>query len=176
MTDAPGPYAVTAFTKKDLEAREEAFLAIFASRSSRAQRRHPAPVEGKSYDYRTEYQRDRDRIVHARAFRRLKHKTQVFIPFEGDHWRTRLTHTLEVTQIARTIARALGLNEDLAEACALGHDLGHTPFGHSGEKALNRILTGGEPSIAIPPAVSAQAGAFKHNYQSVRVVDVLEKR
>jgi dGTPase len=168
--------AVVAFTKKDLEEREERSLSIFASRSARARRRHPAPDEGKSYDYRTQYQRDRDRIVHARAFRRLKHKTQVFIPFEGDHWRTRLTHTIEVTQIARTIARALGLNEDLAEACALAHDLGHTPFGHSGEKVLNRILTGGEASIPIPPAVSAKAGAFKHNYQSVRVVDVLEKR
>jgi dGTPase len=167
---------VVAYTKKDLEGLEEARLALYASRSARAARRYPAPDEGKSYDYRTEYQRDRDRIVHARAFRRLKHKTQVFIPFEGDHWRTRLTHTLEVTQIARTVARALGLNEDLAEACALAHDLGHTPFGHSGEKALNRILTGGEASIPIPPAVSAKAGAFKHNYQSVRVVDILEKR
>jgi dGTPase len=176
MSEEPRIPSVVAFTKKDLEEREERSLAIFASRSSRARRRHPALDEGKSYDYRTEYQRDRDRIVHARAFRRLKHKTQVFIPFEGDHWRTRLTHTLEVTQIARTIARALGLNEDLAEACALAHDLGHTPFGHSGEKVLNRILTGGEPAIPIPPAVSAQAGAFKHNYQSVRVVDVLEKR
>jgi dGTPase len=176
MSEAQRPATVIVFTKKDLEGREDASVALYASRSSRAKRRHPAPEEGKSYDYRTEYQRDRDRIVHARAFRRLKHKTQVFIPFEGDHWRTRLTHTLEVTQIARTIARALGLNEDLAEACALAHDLGHTPFGHSGEKVLNRILTGGEASIPIPPSVSAHAGAFKHNYQSVRVVDVLEKR
>jgi len=167
---------VTAYTKKDLEQLEDQRLAIYASRAGRATRRYPTSAEGKSYDYRTEYQRDRDRIIHSRSFRRLKHKTQVFIPFEGDHYRTRLTHTLEVTQIARTIARALALNEDLAEACALAHDLGHTPFGHSGEKVLNRILTGGEPSLPIPQAIAAQVGAFKHNYQSVRVVDVLEKR
>ncbi|HYE09136.1 MAG TPA: deoxyguanosinetriphosphate triphosphohydrolase, partial [Patescibacteria group bacterium] len=109
-------------------------------------------------DIRTEYQRDRDRILHSKAFRRLKHKTQVFISPEGDHYRTRLTHTLEVAQIARTIARALRLNEDLAEAIALGHDLGHTPFGHAGEKVLNSIHPGG----------------FKHNEQSLRVVDILE--
>ena len=155
---------------------EDRSLAVFASRAARATRRWPVEGEGRSYDYRTEYQRDRDRIIHSRAFRRLKHKTQVFIPFEGDHYRTRLTHTLEVTQIGRTIARALGLNEDLTEACCLGHDLGHTPFGHSGEKVLNRILSGTEPSIPIEPKVAALAGAFKHNYQSVRVVDVLEKR
>jgi dGTPase len=167
---------VVAFSKKDLEAFEERHLAIYASRSSRAARSYPTAGEGRSYDYRTEYQRDRDRIIHSRAFRRLKHKTQVFIPFEGDHYRTRLTHTLEVMQVARTIARALGLNEDLTEACALGHDLGHTPFGHSGEKVLNRILAGGEPSIPIDPKIAGEVGAFKHNYQSVRVVDVLEKR
>ncbi|MEO6326337.1 MAG: dGTP triphosphohydrolase [Thermoanaerobaculia bacterium] len=176
MSETLSSPAVAAFTKADLEGFEEGRLAPYASRSARATRLHPAPAEGKNYDYRTEYQRDRDRIVHARAFRRLKHKTQVFIPFEGDHYRTRLTHTLEVSQVARTIARALGLNEDLAEACALAHDLGHTPFGHSGEKALNRILTGGEPSVSIEPKVAALAGAFKHNYQSVRVVDLLEKR
>lgn len=109
-------------------------------------------------DIRTDYQRDRDRILHSKAFRRLKHKTQVFISPEGDHYRTRLTHTLEVAQIARTIARALRLNEDLTEAIALGHDLGHTPFGHAGEKVLNAIHPGG----------------FKHNEQSLRVVDFLE--
>jgi len=107
---------------------------------------------------RTAFQRDRDRIVHSKSYRRLKHKTQVFIIPEGDHYRTRLTHTMEVAQIARTIARALRLNEDLAEAIALGHDLGHTPFGHAGEKALNDIF---EPG-------------FKHNEQSLRVVDHLE--
>ena len=109
-------------------------------------------------DIRTDFQRDRDRILHSKAFRRLKHKTQVFISPEGDHYRTRLTHTLEVSQIARTIARALRLNEDLTEAIALGHDLGHTPFGHAGEKVLNEIHPGG----------------FKHNEQSLRVVDILE--
>ncbi|MGN0556846.1 MAG: deoxyguanosinetriphosphate triphosphohydrolase [Acutalibacteraceae bacterium] len=109
---------------------------------------------------RTEFQRDRDRIIHSSFFRRLKHKTQVFISPEGDHYRTRLTHTLEVSQIARTIARALRLNEDLTEAIALGHDLGHTPFGHAGERALNSVLEGG----------------FRHYEQSLRVVDKLEKQ
>ena len=108
---------------------------------------------------RTAFQRDRDRVIHSKSFRRLKHKTQVFIIPEGDHFRTRLTHTLEVAQIARTVARALRLNEDLTEAIALGHDLGHTPFGHAGEVALSSIM--------------GDIG-FKHNYQSLRVVDVLE--
>jgi dGTPase len=108
---------------------------------------------------RTEFQRDRDRILHCKSFRRLKHKTQVFLSPEGDHYRTRLTHTLEVSQIARTVSRALRLNEDLAEAIALGHDIGHTPFGHSGEFILNRVHEGG----------------FKHNEQSLRVVDILEE-
>lgn len=108
---------------------------------------------------RTVFQRDRDRITHCKSFRRLKHKTQVFIAPEGDHYRTRLTHTLEVAQIARTVARSLGLNEDLTEAIALGHDLGHTPFGHAGEEELNRIHPGG----------------FCHNRQSLRVVDHLER-
>jgi dGTPase len=134
------------------------------------------PDEEINGDFRTSYQRDRDRIVHSKAFRRLKHKTQVFIPFEGDHYRTRLTHTLEATLLARTFARTLNLNEDLAEACALGHDVGHTPFGHSGEQALNRILTGQEPAIPLDPEVCEKTGAFKHNYQSLRVVDLLERR
>lgn len=107
---------------------------------------------------RTEFQRDRDRILHSKSFRRLKHKTQVFLSPLGDHYRTRITHTLEVSQIARTIARALRLNEDLTEAIALGHDLGHTPFGHSGEHVLNELLTEG----------------FRHNEQSLRIVDILE--
>jgi dGTPase len=111
---------------------------------------------------RTSFQRDRDRIVHSKSFRRLKHKTQVFISPEGDHYRTRLTHTLEVSGIARTVARALRLNEDLTEAIALGHDLGHTPFGHAGEEALDRVL--GELG----------AGGFRHNEQSARVVELLE--
>lgn len=107
---------------------------------------------------RTCFQRDTDRIVHSKGFRRLTHKTQVFLRPEGDHYRTRMTHTLEVARIARTIARGLRLNEDLTEACALGHDLGHTPFGHAGERALDAVMTGG----------------FHHNEQSLRVVDVLE--
>ena len=111
---------------------------------------------------RSEFQRDRDRIIHAKAFRRLMHKTQVFIAPDGDHFRTRLTHTLEMMQISRTIARALDLNEDLAEAIALGHDLGHTPFGHTGEAALNRALTNHDR-------------VFRHNEHSLRVVDRLEK-
>lgn len=108
---------------------------------------------------RTDFQRDRDRIIHCKSFRRLKHKTQVFLSPEGDHYRTRLTHTLEVSQIARTVARALMFNEDLTEAISLGHDLGHTPFGHVGERALNEIVPGG----------------FRHYEQSVRVIDILEK-
>ncbi len=158
--------------RERVEAEERARLSPLAAFSDAAVRDRPedeSPV-------RTSFQRDRDRILHSKPFRRLKHKTQVFIAPLGDHYRTRLTHTLEVMQIARTVARALGLNEDLAEACALAHDLGHTPFGHSGEKVLNRILTGGEPSIPIEPKIAALTGAFKHNYQSVRVVDVLEKR
>lgn len=136
------------------EEREEKLLSAKAAKSRLAVRRFPE----KECDIRTAFQRDRDRIIHSKAFRRLKHKTQVFIAPEGDHYRTRLTHTLEVCQIARTVARALGLNEDLTEAIALGHDLGHTPFGHGGEDVLNRIHPGG----------------FRHNEQSLRVVDVLE--
>ena len=134
---------------------EAEFLSPYAVRSqnTRGRMREMAPCE-----VRTDFQRDRDRIIHSKAFRRLKHKTQVFIAPEGDHYRTRLTHTLEVAQIARTIARGLRLNEDLTEAIALGHDLGHTPFGHAGEYALNNLLSGG----------------FRHYEQSLRVVDVLE--
>ncbi len=112
----------------------------------------------KKCDFRTDFQRDRDRVLHCKAFRRLKHKTQVFLSPKGDHYRTRLTHTLEVSQIARTVARALQLNEDLTESIALAHDLGHTPFGHAGERALNRCMDGG----------------FRHYEQSVRVVECLE--
>ena len=113
-------------------------------------------------EVRNEFQRDRDRIIHAKAFRRLMHKTQVFISPDGDHFRTRLTHTLEMMQISRTIARSLGLNEDLTETIALGHDLGHTPFGHTGEEALTRVL-------------APHKRGFRHNEHSLRVVDVLEK-
>ncbi|HEY7111796.1 MAG TPA: dNTP triphosphohydrolase [Thermoanaerobaculia bacterium] len=157
--------AVPAANREHFERLEEERLAVYAARSGRA-RRPRGPVEAAPGDVRTAYVRDRDRIIHSRAFRRLKHKTQVFIPYEGDHFRTRLTHTIEVSQIARSAARALGLNEDLAEAIALGHDLGHTPFGHSGENVLDRLLRESHPD----------AGGFKHNFQSVRVVDRLEKR
>src|SRR5215203_1649625 len=120
------------------------------------------PIPESPDGVRNPFQRDRDRIVHAKAFRRLIHKTQVFISPDGDHFRTRLTHTLEMTQISRTIARALNLNEDLTEAIALGHDLGHTPFGHVGEEALSRAL-------------AAHGRTFRHNEHSLRVVDKLEK-
>lgn len=138
------------------EAWEAEYLSPYAS-LSRDTRGRDIPEE--LCDVRPEYQRDRDRILHCKAFRRLKHKTQVFLAPEGDHYRTRLTHTLEVAQIARTIARSLRLNEDLTEAIALGHDLGHTPFGHSGERILDELCPDG----------------FAHYKQSVRVVEVLEK-
>lgn len=138
------------------EQQESEFLSAAAVLSKNTKGRL---AEEPPCDIRTEFQRDRDRIIHSKAFRRLKHKTQVFLAPEGDHYRTRLTHTLEVSQIARTIARALRLNEDLTEAIALGHDLGHTPFGHAGERALDEISSIG----------------FTHYEQSVRVVDVLEK-
>ena len=157
--------AAAAFTKEVFERLEEERLAIYACKSARATRPR-GPVLAGEGDSRTEYAHDRDRIIHSRAFRRLKHKTQVFVPYEGDHFRTRLTHTIEVSQIARSAARFLNLNEDLTEAIALGHDLGHTPFGHSGERVLDRLLRESH----------AEAGGFKHNYQSVRVVDRLEKR
>ena len=135
---------------------EDQILAPWAAKSRQSRGRL---VPEEECPLRTCYQRDRDRIIHCKSFRRLKQKTQVFLSPEGDHYRTRLTHTLEVNQIARTIARALRLNEDLTEAIALGHDLGHTPFGHAGERALNKLCPGG----------------FKHYQQSVRVVDKLEK-
>jgi dGTPase len=146
-------------TREAYEAEERAALAPQAVPSSASMGRlHPET----EHAYRTTFQRDRDRIVHSRAFRRLEYKTQVFAFHEGDHYRNRLTHTLEGAQIARTIARALRLNEDLAEAIALAHDMGHTPFGHAGERVLARML-GGE-------------GGFDHNRQTLRVVDLLEER
>lgn len=143
--------------REELEYQEHRRLNPLAAFSDKSSGR-PAPEEPRLDDVRTCYQRDIDRIVHSKAFRRLMHKTQVFLRPEGDHYRTRMTHTLEVSRIAGTITRALGLNEDLAEAIAMGHDLGHTPFGHAGEAALSRCL--GKP--------------FRHNEQSLRVVDVLE--
>lgn len=142
-------------TRQKLEIREHEILSPYAAFSDMSLGRD---YEEKQCDIRPIYQRDRDRILHSKAFRRLKHKTQVFLAPEGDHYRTRLTHTLEVSQIARTIAKALKLNEDLTEAIALGHDLGHTPFGHAGERALNDVCQGG----------------FKHYLQSIRVVELLE--
>jgi len=162
--------------RKALEATESRTLSLYAIRSSEATRRRDLAEEGRHFDYRLDFQRDRDRIVHSRAFRRLKHKTQVFVPHLADHPRTRLTHTLEVAQIGRTIGRALGLNEDLVEAIALGHDLGHTAFGHTGETVLREILAGESSEVPLPPAVVREVGTFKHNYQSVRVVDLLERR
>ncbi len=146
-------------TRADFEAREAAALAPWAMRSRDSRgRRHPDP----EHAFRMAFQRDRDRIIHSTAFRRLEYKTQVFVNHEGDYYRTRLTHTMEAAQITRTLARTLLLNEDLAEAVALAHDLGHTPFGHAGEKTLDRLM--------------APHGGFEHNSQSLRIVDVLEER
>lgn len=138
------------------EAAEHAFICEHGVLSENSRGRAFSEPE---CDIRSCFQRDIDRITHSKSFRRLKHKTQVFLQPEGDHYRTRLTHTLEVNRLARTVSRALRLNEDLAEAIALGHDLGHTPFGHAGERALNKIYPGG----------------FKHYEQSLRVVDILER-
>lgn len=141
--------------RERLEQTEKLILSGYACLSSESAGRVKPE---KKCPVRTDFQRDRDRVIHCKSFRRLKHKTQVFLSPEGDHYRTRLTHTLEVSQIARTIARSLRLNEDLTEAISLAHDLGHTPFGHAGERALNDIVPGG----------------FRHYEQSLRVVDVLE--
>ena len=138
---------------------EDSILAPYASKSKLSRGR---AYSESQHAYRTEFQRDRERIIHSRAFRRLEYKTQVFVNHEGDHYRTRLTHSIEVSQIARSIARALHLNEDLAESIALAHDLGHTPFGHAGERELNALMSG--------------AGGFEHNRQSLRVVEKLEER
>ena len=143
--------------RETLEKWEAEYLSPYAMHSVDSKGRSR---EEEQCDIRTVFQRDRDRIIHCKAFRRLKDKTQVFLTPEGDHYRTRLTHTLEVSQNARTIARALRMNEELVEAIALGHDLGHTPFGHAGERALNRICPYG----------------FEHNVQSVRTVELLEKQ
>src|SRR5215469_14828532 len=141
--------------REQLEQREHQILAPQAAKSDRTRGRlRPEPED----PIRPAFQRDRDRVIHSKAFRRLKHKTQVFFAPEGDHYRTRLTHTLEVSQIARSIAKVLRLNEELTEAIALGHDLGHTPFGHAGERVLQSLVPGG----------------FEHYEQSLRIVDVLE--
>jgi dGTPase len=145
--------------REEYQKLEDKILAPYAVRSSQSRgRKYPEP----EHEFRTCFQRDRDRIIHSTAFRRLEYKTQVFVIHEGDYYRTRLTHTLEVAQIARSIARALALNTDLVEAIALGHDIGHTPFGHSGEEALKELLQ--------------DQGGFDHNLQGLRVVDYLEQR
>ena len=146
-------------SREQLEANENQTLAPYAQRSADSRgRSHPEPP----HEWRTDYQRDRDRIIHSRAFRRLEYKTQVFLNGTGDHLRTRLTHTIEVAAVSRNIARALGLNEDLAEAIALAHDLGHSPFGHKGEYALDRLMR--------------DHGGFEHNRQSLRIVETLEQK
>ena len=146
-------------TRQMLEAREEQFLAAYAMRSSQSRGRVYAEDE---HDYRTVYQRDRDRIIHTTAFRRLEYKTQVFVYSEGDHYRNRLTHSVEVAQIGRTLARALGSNEDLTEAICLAHDLGHPPFGHVGEATLNALM--------------ADHGGYDHQRQTYRILTELESR
>jgi dGTPase len=145
--------------RQQIEAREEAFLAPYACRSAQSKGRVYPEAEDP---HRTAFQRDRDRIIHTSAFRRLEYKTQVFVNYEGDYYRTRLTHTLEVAQIGRSIARALGANEDLVEAICLCHDLGHPPFGHAGEDALNELMR--------------EHGGYNHNLQTYRVVTKLEHR
>ena len=146
-------------TREEIEEKEESLLAPYAMKSRESTGRVYPQEEDP---IRTRYQRDRDRIIHSTAFRRLEYKTQVFVNHEGDYYRTRLTHTIEVAQIARTMARALRLNEDLTEAISLAHDIGHTPFGHSGEEALHELMDG--------------KGGFEHNHQGLRVVDLLEHR
>ena len=146
-------------TRQELETREEQTLAPFAAKSGRSVGRKDPESE---HEFRTAFQRDRDRVIHCAAFRRLQYKTQVFVNHEGDYYRTRLTHSTEAAQISRTIARAMGLNEDLCEVVALGHDLGHTPFGHSGQDALDECMKA--------------HGGFEHNLQSLRVVEILEHR
>jgi len=147
------------FKRNDIDTREKNFLAPFALKSKDSKGR---VHKEKYHPYRSHYQRDRDRVIHSAAFRRLEYKTQVFIYHEGDYYRTRLTHTIEVAQIARTISKTLRLNEDLTEAIALAHDLGHTPFGHAGEDVLDHLMQ--------------KKDGFDHNIQGLRVVDVLEKR
>lgn len=146
-------------SRERLEAEEERLLSSYGMKSRESKGRRYSETE---HPFRTLFQRDRDRVIHSTAFRRLEYKTQVFVNHEGDYYRTRLTHTIEVNQIARTIARTLELNEDLTEAIALAHDLGHTPFGHAGEETLSELMK--------------DSGGFEHNCQGLRVVDKLEKK
>jgi len=161
--------------RQAMEREEDARLAPYALRSSEATRRHPLEDDGRAFDYRTAYQRDRDRIVYSRAFRRLRHKAIAgILPAYEDHRRNRLTHTLEVTQVARTIGRALRLNEDLIEAVALGHDLGQPPFGPAGVQAIDDLLAGRRDGRGGPGL--GDRGGFSPAWQGLRVVDLLEKR
>lgn len=159
MSPNCGPMTDTRHLREALESQEERSLATYATKARQSKGR---TYGEEAHPYRTDFQRDRDRIIHSTAFRRLEYKTQVFVSHEGDHYRTRLTHTMEVAQISRSIARALKLNEDLSEAIALVHDLGHTPFGHAGEETLDRIMK--------------DHGGFEHNRQTLRVVDLLEEK
>ena len=159
MTAVSSDPALTVASREELESREERWLAPYAMKSRQSRgRQHPEPED----PHRTAYRRDRDRIIHTTAFRRLEYKTQVFVNHEGDHYRTRLTHTLEVAQIGASIARLLRLNEDLVEAVSLAHDIGHPPFGHAGEDALRELMSG--------------HGGFDHNIQGLRIVDLIEAR
>lgn len=154
--------------REDQQLREHELLSDDACYADETEGRE----RSSELDYlRTEFQRDRDKILHSKSFRRLSHKTQVFLAAEGDHFRTRLTHTLEVAQIARTIARGLGLNEDLTEAISLGHDLGHTPFGHAGEGALCACIA---KHVGVDPESEAAKALYRHNEQSLRVVECIE--
>jgi len=155
----PGRTPISMITRKDIEKRESELLALYAMHSKDTKGRKYPEAEPK---YRSVYQRDRDRIIHSTAFRRLEYKTQVFVNHEGDYYRTRLTHTMEVGQIARSIARTMSLNEDLVEAIALSHDIGHPPFGHAGEESLRTLMK--------------DNGGFDHNLQGLRVVEELEQR
>lgn len=163
-------------TRQRLEELEEQRLAPYARKSARASRRVPLDAEGRIFDYRTEYQRDRDRIIHSRAFRRLRDKSRTHLSDDGDHHRSRLTHALEVSQLGRTMAQALRLNQDLVEAIALGHDLGAPPLGCGGVEALDGILSGATPVDGITPGGVRELGGFDVPGQSLKVVDRLEKR
>ena len=158
--------------REELEEQEKQYLSPYAVKAAESRGREkeiePCPL-------RTCFQRDRDRIIHSKAFRRMKHKTQVFLAPSGDHYRTRLTHTLEVSQIARTVARALRLNEDLTEAIALGHDLGHTPFGHAGEEVLDNIMRG-KDDLGGKLEFNIDYGGFKHNFNCLKILEIVEKR
>lgn len=161
---------------KEIQDREELILNEFAQKAENAEGLYDELEKAEDHNIgsRNRFQRDKDRILHTRAFRTLIHKTQIFTAEKGEHFRTRLTHTLEVSQISRSIARALRLNEDLVEAIALGHDLGHTPYGHQGEKVIDLVLSGKESLSGKLPIINY--GGFKHNFQSLKIIDCIEKK